>query len=278
MPHLLAGDNLGLIFMRQVAMGDEYSHFGVSRAPVDARAFYSNKGIMSFAPLYLYPGMGKADSSLFNRWPAGKGGRTPNLDPGFVAKLGDATSLGFANDGRGDLEETFGPEDVFAYLYAVFHSRVYRRRYEPQLKLDFPRLPLPASRALLRELVKPGDELLALHLLESRRLGRLTSKYLGGPVAKVEKASWSENTVWLDKAQTIGFKGVPEEVWNFHVGGYQVCAKWLKDRKGRELSKEDIAHYQKIVVALSETIRSMGEIDEVIDAHGGWPDAFDGGS
>ena len=87
----------------------------------------------------------------------------------------------------------------------------------------------------------------------------------------------SNDTVWLDKAQTIGFKGVREDVWSFHIGGYQVCEKWLKDRKGRKLSKDDIAHYQKIVVALSETIRLMKEIDEVIEQHGGWPGAFQTG-
>ena len=67
---------------------------------------------------------------------------------------------------------------------------------------------------------------------------------------------------------------MPEQVWNFHIGGYQVCEKWLKDRKGRTLSAEDITHYHKIVVALSETIRLMAEIDQVIEAHGGWPGAF----
>ena len=71
---------------------------------------------------------------------------------------------------------------------------------------------------------------------------------------------------------------MPEEVWDFHIGGYQVCHKWLKDRKGRTLSEEDSAHYQKIVVALNETIRLMAEIDEVIEAHGGWPGAFQNGS
>jgi hypothetical protein len=100
---------------------------------------------------------------------------------------------------------------------------------------------------------------------------------------EVEKVSYSDETVWIDKAQTRGFKGVPEEVWNFHIGGYQVCEKWLKDRQakggknprpGRVLTDEDIEHYQKIVVALSETIRIMAEIDEVIEAHGGWPGAF----
>jgi bifunctional pyridoxal-dependent enzyme with beta-cystathionase and maltose regulon repressor activities len=64
---------------------------------------------------------------------------------------------------------------------------------------------------------------------------------------------------------------IPEEVYNFQIGGYQVCQKWLKDRKGRELSEEEIEHYQKVVVALNETIRIMEEIDEVIVEHGGWP-------
>jgi hypothetical protein len=76
------------------------------------------------------------------------------------------------------------------------------------------------------------------------------------------------------RALYSGFRGVPEDAWNFHIGGYQVCEKWLKDRKGRTLSKDDIAHYNKIVIALSETIRLMSEIDKVIEKHGGWPGAF----
>jgi hypothetical protein len=78
----------------------------------------------------------------------------------------------------------------------------------------------------------------------------------------------------VEQGAKQGFKGVSEDVWIFRIGGYQVCEKWLKDRKGRALSAGDIAHYQKIVVALSETVRLMGEIDEVIEEHGGWPDAF----
>lgn len=66
-------------------------------------------------------------------------------------------------------------------------------------------------------------------------------------------------------------------MWGFHIGGYQVCEKWLKDRKGRPLSKDDIIHYNKIVVALSETIRLMKKVDEVIDEHGGWPGSFGSG-
>jgi hypothetical protein len=100
----------------------------------------------------------------------------------------------------------------------------------------------------------------------------------------VRRVDWSGDTVWLDAVATrrgqfaqpgtIGFRGVSETVWNFHIGGYQVCEKWLKDRKGRTLTNDDVAHYQKIVVALAETIRLMQEIDEAIEQRGGWPAAF----
>ena len=113
-----------------------------------------------------------------------------------------------------------------------------------------------------------------MHLLESPCLYKHITTYAGSALPVVENVTYANGTVWLDKKQSCGFAGVPEAVWNFHIGGYQVCQKWLKDRKGRKLSQDDIAHYQKIVVAISETIRLMTEIDKVIDAHGGWPGAF----
>ena len=166
------------------------------------------------------------------------------------------------------------PEDIFHYAYAVFHSPGYRSRYAEFLKIDFPRLPLTGILELFRALARLGRELTALHLLESPKLAQPITEFIGGRNPEVEKISWSRDTVWVDKAQDTGFRGVPEPVWNFHIGGYQVCEKWLKDRKGRTLSADDIAHYQKVVVALSETIRLMAEIDRVIDANGGWPAAF----
>jgi hypothetical protein len=111
--------------------------------------------------------------------------------------------------------------------------------------------------------------------MESPKHDHFTAEWRGKtPSGEVEKASYTDGTVWIDKTNTEGFRGVPENVWNFHIGGYQVCEKWLKDRRGRVLSKADIEHYQKIVVALSETIRIMAEIDKVIEQHGGWPGAF----
>ena len=129
------------------------------------------------------------------------------------------------------------PEDIFHYAYAVFHSPGYRSRYAEFLKIDFPRLPLTGNLELFRALARLGGELTALHLLESPKLAQPITEFIGGRHPEVEKISWSKNTVWIDKAQTTGFKGVREDVWNFHIGGYQVCEKWLKDRKGRTLTE-----------------------------------------
>jgi predicted helicase len=163
---------------------------------------------------------------------------------------------------------------VFNFTYAIFHSPTYRTRYADLLKFDFPRLPIPVNGILFRDLAGLGKMMISLQLLEAGNLDQLYPRYIGRHDPEIEKVSWTRDTVWVDKAQTSGFSGVSESVWNFHIGGYQVCEKWLKDRKGRTLSNEDVVHYQKIVVALSETIRLMKEIDEVIELHGGWPGAF----
>jgi len=164
--------------------------------------------------------------------------------------------------------------DAFHYALAVMNAPAYRTLFCSQLKRDFPRLPMTGNLVLFRALARIGGELTALHLMKSPKLDSSITEFFGNRNIEVEKVSWSENTVWIDKARTTGFNGVREGVWHFCVGGYQVCEKWLKDRKGRRLSSEDRAHYQKIVVALSETIRLMAEIDAVIDEHGGWPAAF----
>ena len=286
MPHMLAGENLSIGLTRTVEVGSGFSHVFASREMIQHHTV-SLKEVNYQFPLYLYPGVGKADASLFSRWAEGKDGRAPNLDSGFVEHIAATTELRFVSDGCGDLRDTFGPEDILAWIYGVLHSPRYRERYEAHLKLDFPRVPLPGSVDLLRKLAEAGHDLMALHLLESPKLGKPITSYAGPRNPEVGRVGWLDGTVWLDAGKTnareghratmpgtMGFQGVPVEVWDFQIGGYQVCHKWLKDRKGRTLSDEDVAHYQKIVVALNETIRIMAEIHEVIEAHGGWPDAF----
>lgn len=166
------------------------------------------------------------------------------------------------------------PTDILNYVYAVLHSPSYRTRYAAALKIEFPRIPSSCPEYLFGALSLLGGELVSLHLLESKLLEKPRTTFIGSKDQEIQKSSFKNDTVFIDKAQTTGFKGVPEDVWSFHIGGYQVCEKWLKDRKGRTLSHEDIAHYHKIVISLQETIRLMAEIDQVIEKHGGWPGAF----
>jgi predicted helicase len=257
--HMLA-DNFALILTRQVT-GLPYNHCFVTRTLAEIKCA-SHDRCCDVVPLTLY-----SSDTLSLRTDS-----APNLKPSFLKILSVALKL--SQQGAHGLPTGLTPEDIFHYIYAVFHSPSYRNRYAEFLKIDFPRLPLTGNLKLFRALSHLGGELVALHLLESPKLDHPITEFIGGNNPEAEKSTWSENTVWVDKAQTIGFKGVREDVWNFHIGGYQVCQKWLKDRKGRTLAKDDIVHYQKIVISLSETIRLMAEIDKVIETHGGWPDAF----
>lgn len=247
-----------------------------------ARTVSSHKAMSAYDtnsvfPLYLVEDSESSQRSLSSE-------HHINVSASFLKSL--ANILGLHQKDPHGLPAGLTPEDIFHYAYAVFHSPGYRSRYAEFLKIDFPRLPLTGDLDLFRALARLGGELTALHLLESPKLTKPITEFVGGRNPEVEKVFWFKNTVWIDKAQTTGFQGVPDEVWNFHIGGYQVCEKWLKDRQakggknprpGRRLSKEDIAHYQKIVIALAETIRLMKEIDEVIEQHGGWPEAFQTG-
>jgi predicted helicase len=224
-------------------------------------------------PLYLYP-IAKANLFDADEPTDAPGGRRPNLAEEFVEDFGGRLGMEFVPDGKGDRRRTFGPEDVFDYMYAVFHAPSYRTRYAEFLKIDFPRLPLTSDPELFRSLCALGSELVGLHLME-----RQGPPLAGFPVRgddTVEAGRYTapgqgadEGRVWINKEQY--FEGVPEEVWAFHVGGYQVCQKWLKDRKGRVLTYEELNHYRQIVSALAETIRLMAGIDQTIEEHGGWP-------
>ena len=182
-----------------------------------------------------------------------------------------AVKLSLRQDPPHNLPQGITPENIFHYTYAVFHAPAFRSRYAQFPKTDFPRLPLTSDSVLFRALSSKGEELGSLHLMESPKLNDLITEFPVKGSDVVEKAQYTDHDrrVWINPRQYFG--GVPKAVWEFHVGGYQVCERWLKDRKGRKLTYADIQHYQKIVVALRETIRLMAEIDATIEQHGGWP-------
>jgi predicted helicase len=260
MSHLHNQKNLALVTLRRSRGQEPWNFAFLGEYPID-KSFITSLDNAFVFPLYLYPN-GDLPPSLFDY----ENGRRPNLSDKFISDCSQKVALKFIPDGKGDLKKTFGPEDVFNYAYAVFHSPAYRQRYAEFLKIDFPRLPLTSDKKLFAKLAAKGAELVSLHLLKSPTRDDFITSYPVTGTNAVEKVKYEKKKVWINDAQYFG--GVPESVWEFRVGGYQVCDKWLKDRKGRELNHDDVAHYQRIVVALKETIRIMAEIDRAIPA---WP-------
>ena len=219
-------------------------------------------------PLYILPIDAKEVTDYY---------RLPNLGAKFVRAFSSVVGIRFIPDGAGDLDDTFGPKDIFDYVYAIMHSPEYRRRYANFLKSDYPRVRLPGSRAMFADLVQLGARLARLHLLEEQSDDAAVTFPVGGGNT-VERVLYTppddhaDGRVWINRAQY--FAGVTPEDYGYVVGGYRPAEKWLKDRKGRPLQSEDITTYCTMVAALVETRRSMGEIDAIIERHGGWPAAF----
>ncbi|GBL44570.1 adenine specific DNA methyltransferase [Sulfuriferula multivorans] len=258
------GKNLGFATTRSTEIGRGWEHLFCTNGLLTHHTV-SIKEVNYLFPLYLNSA---AKTDLFDN--SVVGGRRPNLAPEFIAEFAMRLQLDFVPDGCGDLKKTFGPEDVFHYAYAVFYSPTYRSRYAEFLKRDFPRLPLTRDVALFRSLCALGKELVALHLME--QLPKLETRYPEAgdntvdAVRYTEPASGVPGRVWINQKQY--FDNVPPEVWNYHIGGYQVCQKWLKDRKERQLSYDDLTHYRGIVAALARTIELQAAIDDSISE---WP-------
>jgi predicted helicase len=275
MRNMLKIKNIGLSTTRSIEIGRGWEHVFCSSQIIQHHTV-SLKEVNYLFPLYVYPKkIDKTELLLSNSsWPIDQDGRIPNLSSDFISDIEEHIPLKFASNEQGDLEVTFGPEDVFHYIYAILHSPTYRIRYADSLKRDFPKVPLTSRLDLFRKLCAMGEELVALHLLESPQLTQLITRYPEAGDNFVEKGfpkfvAYEEGQpgyAYINKTQY--FEGVPKEVWEFRIGGYQVCEKWLKDRRGRKLSYEDLTHYQKVVVALKETIRLMEEIDKAIPE---WP-------
>jgi len=282
---MLRGDNVALVTTR-MTKGESFAHCLVSRHMVEVICLSSKTSNNAFVfPLYEGQGSGRGD--LFE---GGKREREPNLRAGFCGRLAEQLGCEYVRSGRGDGVRSFGAEDVFGWIVALLHSAAYRERYVGFLSRDFPRVLLPRSVELFREVSRIGRELVAVELMESPECDGLVTAYRGPKDPEVVRVGWSDDTVWLDAGRTsareghlatvpgaIGFKGVPKEVWDFLVGGYRVCHKWLDERKGFTLSEDDVSHYLKIVGAIWGTIRLTEEIDVVIERHGGWPGAFQTG-
>jgi len=290
MEHMINGENIGLTSIR-INKEKNFSGVFITKELADARL--SDRFLTSLFPLYLYPEEstqktldGQPEPAFAGRGPAPAGRRTPNLDQKIVQEIAEKLGLKFVPEKpereKGDRHvasapresEHFAPIDLLDYIYAVLHSPGYREKYKEFLKIDFPRVPYPEDPEVFWKLVELGGELRQIHLLEHPVVEEFITTYpesgdnvISNRLTKNDPGFVSEDDdetmgkVWINSEQYFG--NVPKKAWEFYIGGYQPAEKWLKDRRDRELSIDEIHHYQKIIVALMETDRIMGEIDGV---------------
>ena len=187
--------------------------------------------------------------------------RIPNLNTEIVKQIADKLGLAFTNE-KEKTKDTFAPIDILDYIYAVLHSPTYREKYKVFLKIDFPRVPYPKDKETFWQLVKLGGEIRQIHLLESPAVEKYITQYPEDGNNTVTKPKYQDGKVYINETQY--FDNVSKIAWDFYVGGYQPAQKWLKDRKERTLEFDDILHYQKIIVALTETDRLMNEINKIV--------------
>jgi predicted helicase len=256
MQHMSLGENLGLFTTRKVEVGT-FKHALVTQLLTESHAV-SLKEINYLFPLYLY----SSDRDEFTNGNGHKKEivRKPNFSDEFIGALEAHLKLQFISEDKGDFNKIISALDVFHYIYALFHSPTYRSRYAEFLKMDFPRLPLTQDRELFKQLSELGEQLVSIHLMNAHIESDCYFPIKGSNI--VEKVEYNDSKVYINKTQY--FDNVKPNVWEFHIGGYQVCQKWLKDRKGRVLNYDDCTHYLYILAALEQTQSLMSQIDNTL--------------
>lgn len=266
MRNFMLGGNIGLATARS-NKNPTPDHFFITQHMMETKCAESSTQSAVF-PLYLYPDeqdLGQSirvnfDSKLYAkiRAAAGLTGEAAAPDSAMVESGAFRTATG---DARPDEVK------VFDYIYGVLHCPAYRETYAEFLKIDFPRVPFPPSREVFRTISEQGEALRRLHLMEDAAIGPAPYPFHGDGDSVVDKPRFQPQPdgtgrVYINGKGNEGqyFAGVPAVSWSFPIGGYQPAQKWLKDRKGRALSYDDIRHYQKIIKILAETDRIMQEI------------------
>jgi type I restriction-modification system DNA methylase subunit len=260
MQHMMR-ENLGLVLAKRYSIG-EYNYAFVGNGIIEGHVLSGQQGITYNFPLYLYQQKDnpkkKSFSSIMMLFEpqAEYGVRKPNLSPALLEKLSKV------------YKKTPTPEEIFFYIYAVLYSNIYRTKYAEFLKIDFPRVPFTKDYKLFMKMAEYGERLVELHLLKSSEIDTPIARFQGEGNDKVEKLRYEKEKLYINYEKEKlyinndqYFEGIPLEAWEYQIGGYQVGAKWLKDRKGKPLSVEETKHYCKIVTALKKTIEIQTKID-----------------
>ena len=249
MPYLQE-ENSALCTNRSLRSASTWQHVFVTNRIIDGNCISNKDGPTHVFPLYLYPHPEELGLSTE---------RSLNFKPAFLSAFSEA--LGLSQTAPFSLPEGISPEAILAYIYAILYSPTYRERYYEFLKDDFPRIPLPENIDQFRTLAAFGQRLMDWHLLKDVQIPAM-HRFEGEGDGVVSKPRYADGKVWINPTQH--FTDVSEAVWEYEIGAYQVCEKWLKDRKGEELGRAELQQYRAILVAVAETLAVMGEIDSVL--------------
>ena len=256
MKHFILGKNIGLIISRMVLGGWDWNDVQVTDSIADLGVMASRvSNTAPIFPLYLYDD-NLAQTSFF------ESNRKPNLNMDIVQDLETRLGLTFTPE-KENTEGTFAPIDILDYIYGVLHSNKYRTKYKEFLKIDFPRIPYPANKDYFFNVAELGKKLREIHLMKAPEVKEYITSYGVCGDNEVIKQEYKDNKVYINPTQY--FDNVPEVAWNFYIGGYQPAQKWLKDRKDRILSYDEILHYQQIIKALVLTNDIMQQIDKIVE-------------
>ena len=252
MQHFVKRDNIGIIIGRQgQAVGSmTWNLCYITRNISDYNIYYRGGGTVF--PLYLFT----EEQNILEEDLV----RKPNLNMEIVNKIAYCIGLKYTLE-KDEGENKFDPLDILDYIYAVLHSPTYREKYKDFLEVDFPKIPYPSDQEYFWKLVKLGGKLRQIHLLESPEVEEFITSYPEDGSNEIERVIYENGKVWINEKQY--FDNVPQEAWEFYIGGYQPAQKWLKDRKGRVLGYDDVRHYHKIIKALVETNRIMDKIKDI---------------
>jgi len=232
----LGANNVALVSSR-FTKGESFAHALVTNAMIEKIIMSPNTSNNGFIfPLYDSPE-----------------GRNENFSADFRAFI------------ESRYEHPYTPEEILGYIYAVLHAPTYRTRYAEFLRIDFPRVPFPDSADAFETLSGLGWALVQAHLLrELSRRGLAAYHGKGDHTVEDVRYSPEEQAVAINKTQCL--KPVPQAVWEFHIGGYRVLEKYLKSRKGRVLTLDEINHVSAVADSLAFTIEQMARIDEAYRA------------
>ena len=240
MRHMIGHQNLALCAPGQTKDG----FGGIVVKSIAGHKTFSAYDINSLFPLYLTPEEQDLEQT-----------RRVNFDAKLWKKLrAKATD---ADHGEPDELATFD------YIYGVLHCPAYRATFAEFLKIDFPRIPWPASPAEFWDVAGKGGQLRRLHLMEPAAIGETPYPFRGEGDGTVTEPKFKDGKVWINDSQH--FEDVPQAAWDALIGGYQPAQKWLKDRKDRALGFDDVKHYRQIIKILLETSRIMQTITLTLD-------------